>query len=523
MSADESYFSATEGSFWLWQDEGKVAAWSDGATIVFRPELLVVFRRLRSQSLPPFGALLLLLSACRENWRDPPRKFEVLDRMLAAGNRPDRRTLLERVCEKLDRVRALDSRLRSSAEAKAELASMVFEEQSAAMLPAAYERLVASLESGLSEYPLQPLRMRSPVDRLLRDLAWLDRGLDRVDAAALAMRLKTGLEQLPTPVEPIELPSAAARRLIAELRDDEQLGGVARLARLLLAAVHVPTPLRLAEELPLGGVSDISNRGTLDRLLLSELAHDGLTLAVRVAMNEALYLRRETPPKPPTRRRFVLLDSGLRMWGVPRVFASAVGLAVVAGANDGMDVAVFRARGNELVDVDFTTSAGLTEHLAALDYRAHPGAALSALAAEADEAGEEVDVVIVTGDDVYADHEFQRSLGDARFGELCVATVGRDGDFCLHAHSSRGRKVLRRAQFALDDVLHPPTKPTAPLVVESDRRLPAIFSVSPFPLRLSVPVDADRSWYVPDFGVLTYTRDGRLLHWSDPIRGQFSW
>ena len=79
----------------------------------------------------------------------------------------------------------------------------------------------------------------------------------------------------------------------------------------------------------------------MDRLLLSELAHDDLTLAVRIAMNEALYLRRETPPSNPPKHRAVLLDSGIRLWGVPRVFATAVGMALAAAAQRNVRTDVF--------------------------------------------------------------------------------------------------------------------------------------------------------------------------------------
>ena len=520
MSVTDSYFAASEHPYWQWQDDGNVIAWTDGPTIVFRPELLTIFRRLQSQSLPPFGAIVLLLAACRDNWNELPNKREVLEQVLASGGRRDRFSLLERVCTKLDRVRALPAALRTSAEAKAELAATVFESETESTLPQAYERLIAALEGGLDENPLQPSRLRPAVDRLLRDLAKLDQGLDRVDAASLALRLRTGLEQPLAEPEEIELPSNhAARRLLSELKDDEELGGVAQLARLLLAAVHLPTPLSLPEELPIGGVSDISNRGSLDRLLLSESANDGLTLAVRVAMNEALYLRRETPPQPPSRRRLVLLDAGIRMWGVPRIFATSVGLALVAGAADGVDVTVYRTAGLDLLEVDMTTVEGLTTHLAALDHRAHPGDSLPALVEEVVESEEAIDVVLVTGDDVYADHEFQRLLGDSQIPELHVATVGRDGAFRLHLQSRRGRKVLRQAQFALDEVLHRSTKPTVPLLAHEKTSLPAIFRAQPFPLLLSCPVDPDRSWHVHDFGALTYARDGRLLHWTDASHG----
>jgi len=121
-----------------------------------------------------------------------------------------------------------------------------------------------------------------------------------------------------------------ARRLIARLHQDPELGGIARIAHQLLAAIHLPRSLSDREDLPVGGVSDISNRGPLDRLLLSELAHDDVTLALRIALNEALYLRRETPPRSPPRRRAVLIDAGIRLWGVPRVFATAVALSLAA-------------------------------------------------------------------------------------------------------------------------------------------------------------------------------------------------
>ncbi|HUY90020.1 MAG TPA: hypothetical protein VMV10_14890 [Pirellulales bacterium] len=520
-SAVCDYFAAPANSFWQWQDEGNVIAWADGATIAFRYELRTILERLRTQSLPPLGALALLLAACRDHWNEPTSRLGLLQAMLVNNNRPDRTEFLARVMSRLDRISQLPGDLRYDSGAKAELAAMVFEGQGDVAAPRTYERLLEALANGLEERYLTPWPKLRAVDALLRDLAWLDRGLDRVDEQALRMRVRTGLDQSLSPVD-VEVPAVgSARSLIAELKDDEELGGVARLAELLLAAVHLPTPVSEPEELPLGGVTDISNRGSLDRLLLSELAHDDLTLAVRVAMNEALYLRRETPPRMPTRRRFVLLDAGIRMWGVPRVFATAAGLALAAGSKPGIDVHVFRAEGAELAPVDMTTAAGLTEHLEALDHRAHPGAALPALAELLTEAGEdddEADVVLVTGDDVLADWEFQRALAEARFGQIHLAAVGRDGRFQLQLQSPRGRKLLREAQFSLDDVLQPIAKPTVGLLAESKFELPAIFGAEPFPLLLSVQPDPTRTWRVVGvwgLGVLSYARDGRLLLWRD--------
>ena len=519
MNVIEYYFSPDENAFWRWQDDGNVVAWTDGSTIAFRAELLAVYRRLSTSALPPFGAVLLLLAACRESWREPPKKFNTLHRrLLTFVNSTEREGFLDSVAAGLDKVCALPEKLRTYTGAKAELAAMVFEDQRETPPPRAYERLIAELEQGVGERLETRRTSRVDVDRLLRDLNWLHRGLNRVDAGALAARLQTGLEQPLAPAD-VELPTAAgARRLLAELQDDDELGGIARLAKQLLPTVHLPTPLSYPDDLPVGGVSDISNRGSLDRLLLSELAHDDLTLAVRVAMNEALYLRREVPPTPPLRRRIVLLDSGLRMWGVPRVYAAAVGLAFAADARNDTAIDVVRPAGGELCDVDFGSSVGIASHLEVLDHRLHPGEALSALAERMENFRESTDVVIVTGADVYADREFRRLLAEQAWPEVHVATVDRDGRFDLQLQTPRGAKSLRQAQFALDDILQPPKKPTTSLVSSYEVR-PAIFSEPNFPLLLSHPKDAERSWYVSDFGALTYARDGRLLHWADAHHG----
>src|SRR5438874_1298421 len=79
-------------------------------------------------------------------------------------------------------------------------------------------------------------------------LAALREGLRGVDAQKLALRRRTGLDQLPAPA-PIVPPSQRIRELLAELRGDPELGGVARLAHDLMAAVHVPRALHAAEEL----------------------------------------------------------------------------------------------------------------------------------------------------------------------------------------------------------------------------------------------------------------------------------
>ena len=368
----------------------------------------------------------------------------------------------------------LPAELRTLPAAKAELAAMVFEESRREVGPDDAYRIVRVLaeyhEPGL--VASQPGRQNRFSD-VLAELRLLHEGLKRFDAAAFQLRFQTGLEQ---PLEPADVdlePAERTRQLIARLQDDEELGGLARIARHMMAAIHLPRAISDREDLPVGGVSDISNRGPLDRLLLSELAHDDLTLAVRIAMNEALYLRRETPPSNPPKHRAVLLDSGVRLWGVPRVFATAVGMALAAGAQRNVRTDVFRAAGDGVVRRVAGGPGGRGCAHGDAGARRPSRPSLAAFAATASAEAGLLDAVIVTGEDVAADHDFQRSLAALELPSVLLATVSREGRFRLVSQGRRGSKLLREATLDLDKLLARPVRRQAPLIDPARARRPA--------------------------------------------------
>jgi hypothetical protein len=287
----------------------------------------------------------------------------------------------------------------------------------------------------------------------------------------------------------------------------------------LLPAVHLPRSLADHEDLPTGGISDVSNRGPLARLLLNELAHDDLTLAVRIALGEALYLRREAPPRSPPKHRGVLIDAGIRLWGVPRVFAAAVALSLAASSDRNVRVHTFRASGRSVEPVVLTRREGLIAHLEALEPDAHPGDALAAFLAVLAKEGDLLDAVVVTSEDVAADRGFQRAIATLKSPALLLATVSREGRFRL-ASCGRQRKILREARLDLDELLAPPGRPKATLLDAGAMALPAILRQRPFPLLLSHPrVDSRRAWVLPGHGVLSISRGCGLLHWRHPGQG----
>jgi len=529
-----SYFAPPARSYWRWTDGGRVATWKDELTIAFREELEFVLGRLAPSGLPPLGSLLLLLAACRDNWEEPPNRRTLLHShlgLLYGGGYSD---LLTEVLTGLGQVYHIRDKHRRTAQ-KAALAAALFNDAPGQHAADKAIELAERFRGGLADDEGE-WKPESALDDLLHDLGCLRWGLKRFPFDKAKLLLETGLDEAPEPAPVEPPPSSSARELIAALQDDPELGGVARLAQLLLAAVQLPRALSDPEELPIGGVSDIANRGQLDRLLLSELANDDLTLSVRLAMNEALYLRRESPPRTPPRRRRLLLDAGLRTWGVPRIFVAAVGLAVAAKTDERICVEAFRSERGSAVPVDLQSAAGIKTHLAALDHTLHPAGAVASLAisgkpGNATEgvpysavrdpaiADEETDLIVVTTHDTLADADFQRKLHEADVPGLYLAAVDRDGRFELHQKGLRGSKLICRAKFDLDDCLKP--RPARPKLLEYRGAdvLPAIFREPRFPLRLSCPIELGRSWYVYPGNVVSLNKDGCLLLWDGNARG----
>ncbi len=516
-----AYLRPTTRSFWSWSEDGAVLTWSDGTTIAFRQEVEAVLERLAPRGLPPFGAIVLLLGTCRDQWhRAAWRSFAALAVHL------EMREQLRSLVETFDGVTEIRPELRATLAAKLALAEMVFEDASGRGSPDE----AATILAALGDFDLAIDPRVSSIDEarfeLLRALRALGGGLQRVDEERLLLRIRTGLDAPPAPPdEPDLAPSERVRALLDRLSDDKELAGLARLARELMAAAHVPRAVSSREELPLGGVSDIANRGRLDQLLVSELAQDDLTLAVRIAMNEALYLRREAPPRSPRGLRAILIDAGVRMWGVPRFFASAVALALAAVASPSTELVVRRPTdAGDLDDVDLGSREGLLEHLSALEGAPHPGAALEAFLAETAARapdGGTTEAILITHPDAVADPELQATLrGLPDQHRLLIATVDRDGRYRLVARTARGTKAVSEATLSLDQLAPAGPRPSAPLATpRDDAGAPAILALEPFPLLLPHSVGIARSFHHPRLGAVGVTRDGRFLHWEGPRQG----
>jgi hypothetical protein len=516
----------TPDHLWRWTENGAVLVWRDGSTIAFREEIVQIIEWLAPNGLPSFGAIVFLLAACRgkvpniadilvEAKTPLPKKMGD-DATVLLSARQQLKAQLEAALAQLAKVAQLPAELNTGITARCLLAGAVFE-------PARAERnieasaILRGMREPLSDADLTDSEQPSVTGSYIRQIHIVAEGLKLHTAESLLLRLRTGLDTLPKEID-ADLPTAErACRLIEELSRDSEFGAVARAARELVAAVRLPRRLGEREQLAIGGVADITNRGPLDRLLLSELAHDDLTLSVRVALNEALYFRREPPMREPPGTLAMLLDSGVRLWGVPRVLATAVALALVARDKQHSEVLAWRAQGKQLLPVDLLSRSGLIQHMGALETNAHPGEALPTFASAIPPDGQN-QTVLITHRDALDDPEFRRALTEHPATPGFVAVVDREGRFELHAMPFARRPPLCEADLDLTAIFDD-KKGVPPIRFEVDPRLPAISGVSPFPFLQ--PIAGKLDFWVKGIDGFTYAilNDRRLVQFRDKSTG----
>ena len=523
----KDYLMPCSNGFWCWSDAGDAITWKDGSTIVFRAELGAVLKPFEHEGLPPLGAVLLLIAATRDSWRDfdPGKPLEPRQRQrrlleeICDGNLLDHK--VERVVSALNKLNRFDNDVKFSVEAKQTLVEVVFDDWRPKLPPDASEMVVEILESSVEEVFIQPapIPLQTGEIDLRTDLRALQAGLGGLTPRLLRMRRRTGLDETVEDVaeELDELNANTARQLLEQLKDDEEHSGLAQVAQQLMPVLSLPRPVSARKDLPLGGVSDITNRGTLDRLLLSELANDDLTLAVRVAVNEAMYLRRESPPSSQNQSRMLLIDSTIRMWGVPRLFAASTALALVAGAAPAASVEAYTPDGLALIESKLHTQDGLVEHLGRLQHEMHPGDSFSEFASIASAADGEVERIVVTSPEVLEDVDFLQAVHDAELLPVFVVTVERTGTCSLCQLTAQGRRLLKRIQIDIDTILKSDQKLIKKNVPDPGS-LPASLDIAPFPLRFPQADALKRAWRIAE-GALVLTNDSRLLWFEENERG----
>ncbi|MEM9941263.1 MAG: hypothetical protein AAF939_06700 [Planctomycetota bacterium] len=533
-----SYLTPPKSSFWKLSDDLTAVDWITGAPIAFHAELVAVLEPMVEVGLPNWESILLIMAATSDRWQNisgiesnetfvTPRDLlaQIMGESLLEN--PHIQSTFDEVLDRLGRLRNLDNDVRLSVPAKRTLMESIFSNEKQNRLSPEISKEVISLLQ--SHFPFDDCDSKTHSrDTLLAAINELSQNSIHLNSQQLRLRRETGFDEviLPSnqPVDDLSPTNEVAAQLIADLHHDELFAGIARVANHLKTAITIPRKMKRTDDLALGGVTDIANRGQLDQLLLTELANDDLTLSVRIAVKEAMYFRRETPPQSMNRNRILILDSGIRMWGIPRAIGLAVTLAMTANSDPEANVEIYAIDEHRLVPTDLLTRDGLTMQMERLAPELHPGQAfreikkLSQQSSDQNQSFTEIDIVLVTNQENLRDDEFVQDFRDSDLGPIHIVSVDRTGMTRLSTFNQTGSYEVSKVQIDLEQL----TASGSQLVDFAKRKslgIPVILTTPQFPIRLSKAGNLSCAWWVGQDGVLVITKDGQLCLWDTPSKG----
>lgn len=541
------YFQAPAKYFWRWADGGQVIEWRDGDTICYRDELLPILKHLSKNGLPALGAILLVMSACRERADTPAAKGGIPMSMLRLLDYQEKNSeklggmkdQMLKAIRFLQYVAALPPELRTG-ENRTWLLYLVFEKTAKKVANEEANRFVDIFNSGQYDYEIlkeAPDDSEEWSDGVANfyfpglvekefndDIQALQQSLNTFPTAQqLETAVRSGIPEVPQAVS-LEIPNLETGDLLEQLEDDPRTTGLAHLTKRLIAALNIPMHAHGSSDQLFGGVSDITNRGNFDRLLLSELAHDDLSLMARLANNEALYLRREELPSNPEKKRILLIDTTLKMWGLPRVFAVSAALACAHNNKAKARIASYTLSGTGFNEIDLTTKEGVVHSMEKLDAALHCGRGLSQFMNQ-QAMREEDEVFLITEEAVTHGILFQSILAALKKPVNFLVTVSRSGELRFYEYIKGRKKQLSEARFDLQELLFPATAPKKEKSTRKTRNLlnaPAFMQYLPGPLFLpasKIKFNADCFFEVKKDHLVCVTIDQRILYWNNKTRG----
>src|ERR1700754_4584390 len=450
-----SYFIRNDDYFWTLEEDGDVIAIRGGDTIAYSEFVIRMLEDLADLGLPPFGSLLLVIIATNHSANDLIGQIEALIRRSITGKN---QVYVEHRLKVLDEaVRFLNL-----------LASLPVKYTTGKMRVQLFQLLFADchgkLSKGISQQVVSRISLLKGTgnQKVLKTLSGEDMFGDvniYEEFRCIALLLKkfpdtqtligklAGIPEIEETVLEEEEEVSVPGDFIESLMDHPTTFPVGALIRSLWSGMSIPIHHSLPSAQPMGGFSDLSNKGDLDKLLISEFAGDDWMFLSRLANNEALYLHRETPPGADQLERIILIDVTLKSWGRPKVLAYAILLAIARHPKTDIHCTAY-AVGNDLYPIAVDTVDEVIQSIQLVDGALHPAAGLIKFFERSSAA--KTEVFFIATEDSMRHPAIQKVISEHYSNFKYWVTVSQEGKIYFYRNQHKGRKLIQQLTLPLD-------------------------------------------------------------------------
>lgn len=465
------YFQSYKDYFWQWEDEGDVVSIPGEKTIAYRDFIHSIFEKLAPQGIPPFGTLLLAVIATNPDSRSSLEKiFQIVSKALGSTDDvvlADAIRFLNVLSKVPEVYKTGDKRL---------LLFQTIFENCHRMISAKNSRKIVN---GYRYYKQQENQLTAPEDFSINNFNGDFRPLsllkskfedehDIIEKMALLPDFKMELQ-----LQEKDKEEKDNADFTTQLIDNSKTFHVGALIKRIWTGLNIPVHSALPSSQPLGGISDLSNKGNFDQLLLSEFANDDLIFLSRLANNEALYFQREIPPVKNSLHRIILVDISLKNWGTPKSIAFALTLAIANHPKTDIECTVF-AVGDSYYPISIANIDGVIEGLQLLEGSLHAAGGLTAFFKDL-KPDPNREILFITVASTLAQTIMLKTLSDHHTDiSYCIYTSNH-GDIDVYKQQRNGKKHVQHIQLPLNELWAKELKTIGR--IKDDKNTPASYPI----------------------------------------------
>lgn len=501
------YFQSYHSYFWQWEELQSVISIPGESTIAYTEFVAEAMKSLAPQGLPPFGSILLAIVATN------PRAEQSLDEVRRIIQNklgvPDEE-ILEHAMSFLQTLNSLPELYKSGPKRL-----MVFQ---AIFYNCHYKTAITSSRA-MSSKISQGLLSGSKSDKqaflkkvFLRDFRVMALLNDKFPTATAIINSIAGIPALQEELVLEHHPGneKPAEELIDQLVKNAKTFHVGSLVKRIWSGLNIPVHSSLPSQQPLGGFSDLSNKGEFDKLLLSEFANDDLLLLTRLANNEALYIEREIPPENNKLERVILIDVSLKNWGTPKTIAFATMLAIAKHPKTTISCKVY-VIGHHFHPVAIGSVDSIIDGLQIVEGKLHPARGLDAFFKEFP-SPQHREVFLITEPSTLKQGEMLKAMYDYQPLINYVIYTDAEGNIDVYKKLQNSKKHIQHLLLPLQSLWQKPTTRKAP---EAEPQEAKARTDHHFPILVKSPSNTKKMIPAPDGELFQVTGYRLLLRFYD--------
>ncbi|WP_130733874.1 hypothetical protein [Flavobacterium sp. J27] len=430
----------------------------DGSTIAYTNHVVEILELLSDESIPPFGALLLAIIATNQNSEATLVKLHHYAKSKERTSEFPNANLY-RTGAAFDFLKILSElpEIYKSGDQRILLFKTIFEKCHNRVGSQLAKKIIYDFKKESNTFFTQQNEISFNEATFVKDfrtIALLKQTYPTKESLLKALTALPELDKKEELIEEITSESELSNKptdFIDELIQEMTTFHVGSLIHRIWSGLNIPFHHNVPSQQPMGGVSDLTNKGDFDRLLLSEFANDDTLFLSRLANNEALFIQREIPPQDNKKTRILLIDVSLKNWGNPKTIAFATALAIMKHPKTDIECVVY-AFGNNYINLNLDSVFQVTQSLGQLSSALDGTEGLQLFLNNEYTSLGEVELFILTTYENLESISFQNVLNENYDKINFIITTDEVGSINTYKIKNRVRNHVKTIQLPLDEL-----------------------------------------------------------------------